>query len=172
MVADLALSVAGYERVILVPANVPAHKGVAGDVSARHRLRMARLAVRGRPGLICDSCEIDRGGVSYTIETVAFLKEKYRIDARPGLLIGDDLLDGFESWRRAAELADVADLLVFHRTTAARLDFPYPHTYLENSPVTVSSTEIRERIRRGEPIEHLVPCAVGRYIATHRLYRD
>lgn len=170
LVADITRRVHQYDRIIFVPSNRPAHKDVADGVSPQHRLKMVQLALRRRPGFVVDNCEIERGGTSYTIETVAELRERHVFEGKPAVLIGDDLIKGFENWRQATRLAQEVDLLVFHRIQEERLPFAFPHHYLENKPVAVSSTEIRERVRRGLSIRHLVPEPVRRYIARNNLY--
>jgi nicotinate-nucleotide adenylyltransferase len=131
---------------------------------------MVKLAVRWRVGMGCDSCEIDRGGTSYTVETVREIVSRFNLSRRPAVIIGDDLLAGFGSWREAERLAEEAEIVVFHRLHEERLAFPYPHTYLDNRLVKVSSTVIRERVRMEQGIRHLVPLPVSRYIARHHLY--
>lgn len=171
-IADVARTACGYDRIIFVPSNVPAHKGVAGAVEARDRLRMVRVALAGLPGFVCDPCEILRGGVSYMIDTVAEIERRYRPEGRLGLIVGDDLLAGFPQWKRATELAERVDLLVCRRDSGEARDFAYPHRSLDNALLPLSSTAIRGRVAGGQTIRFLVPEAVRRYIERHGLYRD
>jgi len=171
-VAEVARTSCGYDRVIFVPSNVPAHKEVPAAVEARDRLRMVRLALSGARGFVCDSCEIRRGGVSYMIETVLDIERRYHPEGRLGLIIGDDLLEGFTRWKRAEELARRVELLVCRRDSADPLHFPYQHRYLPNALLPISSTRIRARVASGETIRFLVPEPVRRYIERHGLYLD
>jgi nicotinate-nucleotide adenylyltransferase len=171
-IADVARTTLGYDRVIFVPSNVPAHKDVPADPGARRRLRMVRLALAGLPWFVADGCEITRGGVSYMIDTVADIERRYRPRGRVGLILGDDLLAGFPRWKRAQDLAGLVDLLVCHRESAGAPDFSYPHRTLDNSLLPLSSTEIRGRVAAGRTIRFLVPERVRRYIERHGLYSD
>lgn len=155
-----------YGRVIFVPANVPPHKEVDDLAAGSHRLAMVRLAIAGNPSFSVDSCELDRGGVSYTIDTVR------AIDAggRPGVIIGDDLAADYRSWRRAPELAREAELILGRRSEPGA-PLPFPHRVVRNVRLPLSSRLIRERLRAGLAIDHLAPSAVIRYIRSHRLYR-
>ena len=157
----------GYRRVLFIPANVPPHKEVDDLAGGAHRLEMVRLAVAGDPAFRVDSCEIDRGGVSYTIDTVR------AIDAacgRLGVIIGDDLAAGYHSWRRAPELAREAELILGRRSEPGA-PLPFPHRVVGNVRLPLSSRLIRDRLRAGLAVDHLTPPAVIRYIRSHRLYR-
>lgn len=169
-IAEAARTSCGYDRVIFVPSNVPAHKEAPQDVGPRERLRMVRLALSGLPAFVCDPCEIVRGGVSYMIDTVADIERRYRPEGRLGLIIGDDLLAGFSRWKRADELAERVDLLVCRRQSREAADFPYPHHRLQNTLLPLSSTDIRARVAARETIRFLVPERVRRYIERHDLY--
>jgi nicotinate-nucleotide adenylyltransferase len=170
-IAQCAVEMLGYDRIAFVPANVPAHKDVAQDVDPGVRIRMVRLAVRDNTRFVCDAMEVARGGISYTIDTVRELEKRCRPEGRVGVLIGDDLLSGFPRWKEAGVLAEVADLLVYHRQSAERLPFDYRHRYLENTIVSVSSTEIRQAAGAGRTIRYLVPERVRRFIERRGLYR-
>lgn len=70
----------GYESIVFVPANIPAHKNIEEDVSVDQRIDMLRTAVKAIPHFTVDTCEIDRGGISYTIDTVRLLSAKYSVE--------------------------------------------------------------------------------------------
>jgi len=160
----------GFERVVFVPSNKPAHKKVDGT-TVDQRLTMLRLAVRGY-NVHVETCELAREGISYSIDTVRYVREHYGLDGRPALVLGDDLFESFDTWKDAAELSRLAELLVAHRKYPHRLESPWPHRYLDNKLIDVSSTEIRQRIRDGRAWKALVPPAVAEYIETERLYRE
>ena len=169
-VAD-ELRAVGYDRIILVPANIPAHKRTLLGDDPELRLAMTRAGAEPY-GFEVSDCEIRRGGVSYTVDTVAHVKDKYNIRGKVGLVIGEDLLHGFHSWRNYLRLLEEVDLLLAKRgcSTAERADIPYIR--LENPDFPVSSTEIRERAGTGRPYRFLVPPEVGRFIREHGLYRQ
>ena len=162
----------GYTTVLVVPAYIPPHKRVEGDIEPRRRVDMIRIAIEDIPGMRLDTCEIDRGGVSFSIDTVRSVMERYDLESKPGLVIGDDLAAGFDNWRDARLLSDTADIVLAHRSTVGRVPFDYPHRYLDNLLVPFSSTDIRLRIRESRPFRAMVPSGVYRYITEEKLYRD
>ncbi len=172
--AEEVRALLGYDRILFVPANIPVHKTMPVEVGARHRLRMLRLAVAGCPGFLVEDCELERGGNSYTIDTLSLVLERFRPEGRPGLIIGEDLVEGFPSWRQAARLAELAELIVARRGPGPAADpaWPFPACVrrIENLLLPVSSSDIRRRLAAGRPARHLVPERVLRYIRRHRLY--
>lgn len=160
----------GFDQVVFVPSNKPAHKVVDGTTVSQ-RLEMLQLAVAGY-NVVLETCELARDGISYSIDTVRYVLAHYRLKGRPALVLGDDLFESFATWKDAAELANLAELLVAHRKYAGQIDSSWPHRYLDNKLVDVSSTEIRERVRSGRAWRSLVPPAVATYIETHHLYRE
>ena len=168
--AEEVRSALGYERVILVPANVPVHKDPTPIIPGVHRLAMLRLAVEGSEGLLVDDGELVRGGPSWTIDTVVELVPRYGITGRPGLVIGDDLAAGFSTWKDAERLARMVDLILARRTGERHAEFPWPHRVVMNPLITVSSSDIRQRVADGRSIRFLTPDPVVDYIAAHGLY--
>jgi len=166
----------GYDRVLLVPSFMPPHKSILDDPGADARLAMARLAVAGDPLFEVDDCEIRRGGVSYTIDTIDYVKGRWQSAGKPGLVIGDDLVAGFGAWRDPERLARSCGLIVARRragldgTTAASQGLPYEHRIAHNLLLEISSTDIRARIASGKPWRLLVPERVATYIESHGLY--
>jgi nicotinate-nucleotide adenylyltransferase len=118
-----------------------------------------------------DDCELERGGVSYTIQTMEEIVRDYRPSGRPGLIIGDDLVEGFGGWREPERLAEIADIVVARRALEATPSFPYRHLDVCNLRLPISSRLIRGRLRAGLPVRFLVPDAVLHYIESHGLYR-
>jgi nicotinate-nucleotide adenylyltransferase len=168
--AEDARRALGFDTVILVPACIPVHKDPAPVADAAHRLAMLRLAVSGREGFLVEECEVRRGGPSYSIDTVRELVPRYRIEGRPGFLLGDDLAEGFGSWKEAASLAREARLILVRRGTGPAPHLAFPHECFANTLLTVSSSEIRRRAAEGRTIRFLLPDPVADYIERHRLY--
>lgn len=162
----------GYDLILLVPANIPPHKDVAGGASAADRLAMLRLATDGVSFLGVEECELARGGLSFTIDTLGYLEEKYagKIEGKIGLIIGQDLVAGFQTWKNAAGIAEKADIIVAKRPLSGAEAFMYPYTPLENPLLSISSSEIRDRIGSAKSWRYLVPDPVYRYIVEHHLY--
>lgn len=161
----------GYERVIFVPAHLPPHKDGDELIAGYHRLSMVRLAIAGHPFFSVDPCELDRGGVSYTIETVRHLSATVGRTScdRLGVIIGDDLVADYRSWHQAPELAREADLIIGQRCEQVA-PLPFPHQMVRNVQLPLSSQLIRQRLRTGLAVDHLTPPAVLEYIRDHGLY--
>jgi len=163
------LSAIGYEKVIFVPANIPAHKDQSSDDDPELRLRMTEQGVMPY-GYEVSDCEIRRGGVSYMVETVLQLREQYEAAGKLGLVIGEDLLEGFHKWKRYAELLQQVDLFLARRGPVRKSRSDIPYVRLDNPDFPVSSTEIRGRAQAGRPYRFLVPPGVYDFIKAHKLY--
>ncbi len=159
------------ERLILVPSFISPHKKEKQVISPEHRIRMLELAVKDRRFII-ETCEIDRGGVSYTIDTIRYIRKKYNLNERPGLLIGDDLVNGFEKWKCPEEIASEARLIIADRGEGVSGNFSYEHITFENLYLEISSSDIRNRIKTGRACRFLMPDGVYEYILENKLYGD
>jgi nicotinate-nucleotide adenylyltransferase len=170
--ADTVLSTLDYDRIILVPAFQSPFKpgALEAGASPKDRLDMLAAAVAGDPRLTVDDCEIRREGVSYTIDTLADMVRRYLPQGKPGLILGDDLAGDFPRWRKSAELAEAADLIVVRRFLAEDAAYPYPCRQIANEVMTISSAMIRERIAAGKGWRCLVPAAVRALIEDRGLY--
>jgi nicotinate-nucleotide adenylyltransferase len=169
-VAEEARAAFGYDGAIFVPANQPVHKDPAPVLDAVHRIHMLRIAVSGNERFIVDTGEVDRGGPSYSIETVSSLIARHGIEGRPGFVIGDDLVAGFPSWKNVKELVNIVDIIVARRTLERPPAMNYPHRVITNTVLPISSSEIRRRIREGRAVRYLLPDAVLAYIRDNNLY--
>jgi nicotinate-nucleotide adenylyltransferase len=169
-VAEEVRATFGYDAVIFVPANQPVHKDSTPVLAPSHRLAMLRLAIGGNDRFILDAGEIERGGPSYSIDTVTSLIPRYGIEGRPGFVIGDDLVAGFPTWKNVEELVRIVDLIVARRTLAGPVQLAHPHRTVTNTILPISSSEIRLRISEGRPVRYLLPDAVASYIRENALY--
>jgi nicotinate-nucleotide adenylyltransferase len=160
----------GYERIIFVPSHKPAHKEVRSGDDPAVRLEMTRLACAGREEFVVEDCEILRKGTSYTMETIDYLLKAYHVEEKPGLIIGDDLVSGFERWKMAARLLKTVRVIIAHRTTENTLPFAGDHLYIENAILPLSSSEIRRRVQEGRAYRYLIPETVYAFIRSHGLY--
>lgn len=172
LLAEFALDAAGLDRMIFIPTFQPPHKSPRGATAAQ-RLAMTRLAIKGNRRMTCSPVEVQRGGLSYTVDTLEILAA-----AHPGaelyLLLGMDSFTEFPSWRFPERIVSLAHLLVFPRPGwPAAADAPFlRHADMMTSPlVEISSSMIRRRISSGKSIRYLVPDTVERYIRVKGLYR-
>ena len=125
MLADTVCRSCGYDTIAFVPAFLsPFKRGHAG-CTVEDRIAMVERAVADNPAFYCEPCEVNRQGVSYTIDTLRFLTQKYpQRDGKIGLIIGDDLLGGLDTWHEATSLADYADIIVGNRVIAPQENGP------------------------------------------------
>jgi nicotinate-nucleotide adenylyltransferase len=173
--------------VLLMPANSSPHKHSEQDPGAWERLRMCELAVAAQEGLQACAIELDREAPSYTVETLERLHEAHP-DARFTFIAGADTVRTLPTWRRPAELLALTRLAVATREGSSReqvllalaevlgsepsAQVLAPHvSFLEMPHVAVSSSQVRERVARGQPVDELVGGEVARYIDEHGLYR-
>jgi len=169
--AEEVASQFGYERVLIVPSFQPSHKNVDGEVTPNQRWEMVLAACSSSSIAEPDDCELQRGGMSYSIDTVESVLKKGGVTGKPGLIIGDDLFRTFSTWKNSDKLLELCELIVAHRESAQRLQYPYAHGYVDNKILPISSTEIRARVRQSLPWRHLVPEAVFHYIESQGLYK-
>jgi len=174
IVAEVARDQFGLDEVWWIPNATPPHKSPDELADVEHRLEMTKRAVSDNSAFqLCD-IEIERAGVSYTVETVRALQEQYP-DTDFGLIIGSDSLDHFAEWHRPDEIAERVPLVVYKRPGVIDT-VPEPrfarHVRFVAAPVMeVSGTEIRSRCRSGRSIRYLVPEGVRTYIEENGLYQ-
>lgn len=161
------------DEIVLIPSHIHALKGQA-SAAPRHRAAMTELAVAGDPGLSMDRIEIQRGGTSYTVDTLRALREREPYTAW-SLILGRDNLEELDQWREAEALPELARVVVTTRAglePPARLPFGGRCTLVPVPALDLSSTVIRSRIAAGRSIRYWVPPAVEAYIREHDLYRS
>ena len=159
------------DAVVLMVANVPWQKEGSRDITpARHRFDMVEAAVRDVPGLVPGRIEIDRGGHSYTADTLAALSEQY-----PGAslftIVGDDAAAGLSTWTRHAEVVEMSSLVVVDRPgDPVELPAGVDWIRVEVPRLEVSSTDLRARFIDGRPLNYLVTQPVLDVIEQRALY--
>ena len=106
-----------YDKVIFVPSLNSPHKEMNCALPAKERLKMVKLACKNDRRFIVEDCEILRGGVSYTYQTLEFLEKKYKnvLSEKLGLILGSDLFSGFHLWKNAEEISEKANLILAKR---------------------------------------------------------
>jgi nicotinate-nucleotide adenylyltransferase len=176
--ATSLLGQAGLEEVWLMPNARPVHRANPPMASPEDRLRMVELAVLGRPGLRASALEVERGGPSFTIDTLEALR---RADpSRPiRLLLGFDAALQIRSWHRAQELLEEAHFVIFSRPSVKllpaeldRLGFPAGRTRVASIETpSISAETVRRRLAAGEPVDGMLSAPVLAYIREHRLYQ-
>ena len=159
------------DLVLLMVANDPWQKsGVRSITPAADRLAMVQAAVAGIEGLEAGSEEMQRGGPSYTADTLATLRVKYA-GARFFTIVGDDAAAHIDTWERVNEVVAMSSLVVIDRPgSPVTLSQDYEWRHVEVPRLEVSSTDLRCRVTDGRPLDYLVPEPVIDIIRDRGLY--
>lgn len=180
--AECCRDACALDRVLFVPAKISPHKQDRQPADSKTRVEMLKLAIGGHPAFEVSTLEIDRGGVSYTVDTLTEILQQ-----RPGaelfFLMGGDSLSQFQKWHRPDRICQLATLVVVNRrgnpppdlsilsqvTTPDRIE-AMQAVQFEMPLVEFSSSEIRRRVAAGQTIRYQTPRAVEEYIRSHELY--
>ncbi|UTC67923.1 MULTISPECIES: nicotinate-nucleotide adenylyltransferase [unclassified Treponema] len=168
-----------YDKIAIVPAYISPFKIFCNDTQVEDRLKMIDLAIADKPYMYCELYEIERKGVSYTIDTIGYLYQKFPdIEGKIGLIIGDDLKENFFRWKDAEEIIKKTDIIIGKRTGvngSFNLSDIEPEKAsikeLNNEILNISSTQIRDAVLKNEDFSSLVPKPVYDYIIKHGLYK-
>lgn len=163
------------DRLLFVPAGMQPFKVGAVHATSRQRLEMLALLVNADQRFAVDPIEIEREGLSFTVDTLATLADR-EAGAALFLLVGQDLAGQIGTWREPARIAELAEIVVLSRPgcePAASMSgaVTLPMRRLQTRRIEISSSEIRERVRTGKSIHGFVPDAVADYIESAGLYR-
>jgi len=157
-----------FDKIFFIPTNIPPHKDNEG-IEAKHRLAMVKLAIAQNQSFELIDAEIKRGGVSYTVDTLRQLKEEFGSDEFY-LIVGSDLANDFSSWKEPLALKKLAKIVV-----ASRDKYPLKKEddfiILDIIQINISSSQIRDLVKKGHCIRYLVPQTVASYIEELKLYR-
>ncbi|MDC0143828.1 nicotinate (nicotinamide) nucleotide adenylyltransferase [Verrucomicrobia bacterium] len=174
MVARTALAEVELDRIFIIPAAQSPFKPEQSPAPGADRLAWLRLAFGDEPRCEIDAQEIERAGVSYTIDTVRDYAARF-----PGselfYLIGADHVPTLPEWREAAALADAVTFVVVPRpgeleTEVAEFPLSFRGTVLRGKPAAISASDLRKRLRAGESIENFVPPAVAAALNVKHCY--
>ena len=199
MLADTIVRELGFDKVLFVPTYAPPHKESSKIIDAKLRMEMiARFcASEGNGHFELEPCEVERGGISYTSDTLEYLTKKYagKLSQKLAFVMGDEVAAEFSKWRNPEKVSSLADLIIVHRYPDVKAmesslyentptgdykgdfsvkfdmkSFKYPCIYIDSPMLPVSSTDIRRRISEGKSFRYLVPPAVFDYIIENNLY--
>lgn len=171
LVAQAACEEFELDRLHFIPAAQSPFKPDTQPTAPASRLRLLRLALAGRPRFQLDLQELERGGVSYSVATARDYRRRFPA-ARLYWLIGADHVPTLPQWREAGELAGLVEFLIIPRPgqPAAPVPEPFRGHPLRGFPLGVSSSQIRERVRAGRPVDLLTGAAVAEAIRNMGLY--
>ncbi len=161
------------EKIIFIPAFISPHKSDIITSSAEDRLNMIKLAIDGIPFFDYSEMEIKKGGVSFTVDTLKELKNNYD---ELEFIIGYDNIFEFHTWKDPDEIMNLSKIIVLKRKSSHPPQFKdkYYHqaVFVQTRGIEISATDLRERVKKGLPINFLVPPNVLEYIHSHKLYID
>jgi nicotinate-nucleotide adenylyltransferase len=182
VVADEVTARLGLAEVLFVPAGQPWLKANNIILTAEHRVQMVRLAIAGKPYFKLSTLEVERSGPTYTVDTTKELKEKFGADDELFFILGWDNLEDLPRWHQPELLISMCRLVAVPRVGCpvpdlGSLEADIPGLsqrviMLDKPEIDISASVIRDRVRQGLTISHLVPEAVERYIKENRLYRE
>ncbi|KRL62367.1 nicotinate (nicotinamide) nucleotide adenylyltransferase [Lactobacillus psittaci DSM 15354] len=168
--AEQVLTKLHLDEVWFIPDNIPPHKELALKTPAQDRANMLELATKDNPKFKVMLLELYRGGISYTIDTMRFLK-KEAPENNYYLIMGSDQVNSFHTWKDADELARLATLVGIRRPGYPQ-EPHYPLIWVDAPDIRLSSTAIRQAIKTGTSVRYLVPDSVRKYIEEKGLYLD
>ena len=179
-IAEAARDRLDLDRVILIPAGRPWLKSDQMVSAPGHRLAMARLAIEDRPGLEMSPIEVDRPGPTYTVDTLAELREVLGSGVELYLVLGMDSVRELRRWRYPERLFDLCTVVAVSRpdspdVSPAEIEDSFTAArgrirMIRGPMLDVSATDIRLRVSEGRSISDSVPPSVERYIREHGLY--
>ncbi|NLJ85495.1 MAG: nicotinate-nucleotide adenylyltransferase [Firmicutes bacterium] len=180
MAAEEAREAFDLEKVIFVPAGIPPHKVQGQVTSPRHRYLMTLLAVMANPNFAVSRVDLDRGGVTYTVDTLTDLRTEYP-DATMYFITGADAILEILTWKAPDQVLALAEFIAVTRPgyglerlamALGPLYVPFKDRIhiLEVPPMGISSTDLRRRLKTGRSIRYLVPETVATYIYSEGLY--
>jgi nicotinate-nucleotide adenylyltransferase len=175
------------DKVIFVPTCFPPHKDPADLADAKQRLIMAYLATVTNPCFDVSTFEVDKGGKSFTIDTVKHFRQLYGSDIQLYFIIGADLLMEISSWKNIEELLRMCKFIVvprpgydiqkiFNQYFLSSPNFAIATDLLDNifieniAMLEISATDIRRRVREWKSVKYLVPEAVEQFIHNQQIY--
>ena len=179
VMAQEALDQLGLDRVVLMPVAEPPHKEALADPGADVRLELCRLATQDADDVDVSALEIERGGPSYTVDTLRALHDRVPEHALT-FIVGGDMAHSLASWQEPEAILGLARLAVAERDGLRREDIARQleplHSgdrvvFFDMPRIDLSSSAIRDRVAEGRPIRYLVPDQVVQAIQSRRLYR-
>ena len=173
LIAQTICEAESFDKILFIPVNIPPHKTV--NTPLEDRLNMLDIAIDDNPNFEISDIEIKRGGVSYTIDTIRTIKNKYNISSNKiSYLIGSDSLLNFHNWKEPEKILKECQIILAIRPGFRPSDIPawiLHKIQFANIPrFEISSTNIRSRWVEGKTIRYLVTLPVWDYINKNKIY--
>jgi nicotinate-nucleotide adenylyltransferase len=181
LAAEEAYHQLALDRVLFVPAGVPPHKPARPISPVDHRVRMVELAIAGKPHFAISRVDVDRPGLSYTVDTLELLRARWGPEPRFFFIEGNDSLSDIACWYQPQRLIELCELAVVARP-GSQINLPELERRLPGITgrihwvkiplLEISSSDLRARVRSGRSISYLVPPEVEAYVRQHELYKE
>ncbi|MGD1820642.1 MAG: nicotinate (nicotinamide) nucleotide adenylyltransferase [Pleomorphochaeta sp.] len=169
-----------YKKLILVPLFANKFKEGYNTIDSLDRINMINLALEDYKKIypedkdieiILDTCEIDRGGYSYTYDTVRYIYENYNLTNKLGLLMGDDLVPTLTKWYNFDKLKELVKFIICNRNNEELEIDNLDYEIVNNVIFEDASSTIRAFVKENKDISSLVSPGVYKYVKSHELYR-
>lgn len=175
ILADTVITNCNYDKVIFIPAKIPPHKVISGEVSDKDRLNMLKLSIEDDERFLLDEYELNNQGISYTINTLNYIYNNYsNIEGKIGLIIGADLVRDFHKWREPEKISEIADIVVVNRENDNNLYKnnieKYSIKVIMAPRIDISSSLVRNRIKEKKGFKYFLRKKVYDYIIERKLY--
>ncbi|GAB2836209.1 nicotinate-nucleotide adenylyltransferase [Actinocorallia aurea] len=173
--ASEAAHLFGLDEVVFVPTGQPWQKADKKVTAAEDRYLMAVIATASNPRFRVSRVDIDRSGPTYTYDTLLDMRAELGPDTELYFITGADALAQMLTWRNAERMFDLARFVGCTRPGHVLADPGLPEgrvDLVEVPALAISSTEVRDRVRAGEPVWYLVPDGIVQYINKNALYRE
>ena len=174
ILAETVLKELNYDKVLFIPSKIPPHKNISGEVSNEDRLNMLKLSIEDDKRFSFDDYELKSEGISYSIKTLNYLYQNYNIDGKIALIIGADLIKNFHKWKEPEKISELANIVAVNREENDNLDKENIEKYnikiIIAPRIDISSTLIRERIKKNKAFRYFLNNKVYNYIISNKLY--
>lgn len=171
VIAEQVFQQLHLNKILFLPDNIPPHRGVqkTKPIGGNERIEMLKLAIEDNLHFDLDLTDVNRGGVSYTYETVKILKQ-YNPDTEFYFIIGGDMVENLPKWSHIDELVQMVHLVGVCRKGFEK-NSKYPILWVNTPELEISSSMIRHSVKTGKSIKYLVPASVETYIKDKGLYQ-
>ena len=168
--AQISLEQVRLDKVIFVPSFFPPHKRILNLASAQHRLRMIQEGISGNACLEVSNFEIQKQGKSYTVDTVKYFRDTLPKGTKLFFIIGGDSFPTLGRWKDIDAILKIVSLIVVNRPGYRMDNQKIKHLSVVMPGIDISSSFLRQRIRKGKSIKYLTVDPVADYIQRHKLY--
>lgn len=170
IIADQVCHQLGLEKIYFMPSANPPHQDEKKAIDVKHRLQMVELAIEDNSFFDIEKSEIERGGKSYTYDTLKKLKEEHP-DTEYYFIIGGDMVEYLPKWYKVDELAQIVEFVGVNRPGYPVIS-PYSIIWVDVPSMDISSTSLRKNLRMNCPVNYLIPEKTLNYICQEGLYQD